>query len=114
MVKDSSDSRMELRQSLLPEGALFDLTESFPGEIDRVLRYGAADIYPHPWFTRIWIVQEVCLATNAVLLHGGREMDWADFSLAMNLLQATVGSYNNHIPARPAFERACPPCRVGF
>ena len=114
LAKDVSDSRMEMRQSLLREGALFNPTGPFPTnvEIERVFRYGISEIYTHPWFTRMWVVQEVCLATEAVLLHGGREMDWVDFSLAMNLLQVTVQSHNIPIPAPPAFERACELVRV--
>lgn len=54
----------------------------------------------------MWVVQEVCLASRAVLFHRGREMDWADFCLAMSLLQACVTTQNRIVPAPAAFERA--------
>ncbi len=111
---DKYNTSIELRQAILRQGQIFDPTGSYPdnAKMERVFRYGIAGVYTHPWFTRMWIVQEVCLATKAVLLHGGREMDWVDFSLAMNLLEATIKWHDTHIPAFPASERVCELVRV--
>ncbi|RDL33943.1 uncharacterized protein BP5553_08311 [Venustampulla echinocandica] len=47
-------------------------------------------IYGRPWFSRLWIVQEVALATKAVLCSGKLELDWMTFETAMTLLRESL------------------------
>ncbi|KAF2023052.1 HET-domain-containing protein, partial [Setomelanomma holmii] len=39
-------------------------------------------IYSNPWFTRLWVVQEVSLARRPKFLCGRHEMSWNDFERA--------------------------------
>jgi len=43
-------------------------------------------IYSRPWFTRIWIVQEVVLAREIVLFSGNTSIRWPVFAAAVSLL----------------------------
>jgi len=36
-----------------------------------------------PWWSRVWVVQEVALATDVLLVCGSQEMDWTTFCLAI-------------------------------
>jgi hypothetical protein len=105
---------VQLSQAILRESAMFRLVGSFfsNDEFERVFRYGIDEVYTNPWFTRMWVVQEVCLAPKAVLIHRGREMDWLDFSIAMTLLGAAVKDERRIIPAPAAFDIACELVRV--
>jgi hypothetical protein len=47
-------------------------------------------IYRMPWFTRMWIVQEVTLASHALLCCGTYEMDWVDFAIATKILMGAL------------------------
>lgn len=44
-----------------------------------------ANLTRKPWFTRLWIVQEICAARHAVLLAGDQTVPWVDFAGAMSL-----------------------------
>ncbi|KAI0160504.1 heterokaryon incompatibility protein-domain-containing protein [Xylariaceae sp. FL1272] len=35
-------------------------------------------VFSRPWFTRVWVVQELALSRNAVFLCGVHKMNWAD------------------------------------
>ena len=39
-----------------------------------------------PWFSRRWIVQEICNAREIILVFGPYELSWKDFSAALNTL----------------------------
>ena len=39
-----------------------------------------ASIYERPWFTRLWIIQEVALAQSARLFYGKEDLDFKDFA----------------------------------
>ena len=112
LVTETHD--LQLGLAILRESAIFRVVKSFfsNDEFERVLRYGIEEVYTNPWFTRMWIVQEVCLAPKAVLIHRGCEMDWLDFSMAMTLLGATIKDERRDIPAPAAFDRACELVRV--
>jgi len=59
----------------------------------RQVRLG--DILGRPWFTRLWIVQEVVLALEAVLHVGEHELGWDIFTTGMAVFaagKATTGS----------------------
>ena len=32
-----------------------------------------------PWFSRVWVLQEIGLASSAIVMSGKDEMDWFDF-----------------------------------
>jgi len=81
--------------------------------VEKILRHSLDKVYTNAWFTRMWIVQEVCLASEAVLCHRGQETDWTDFSKAMTLLHTIVDQLG--IPPMPkpsAFARALELVRI--
>ena len=49
-----------------------------------------------PWFSRRWVVQEIALATRAILYCGNAYVDWAEFADAVALFEA-VESENHTI-----------------
>jgi hypothetical protein len=45
------------------------------------------DLLEHPWFHRVWMIQEIGMASNHVQIHYGQEsFNWDDFVLAMAVL----------------------------
>jgi hypothetical protein len=52
--------------------------EMFPATVCDSLRV----LFSRPWFTRIWCVQEIRLAQDALVLWGDSNITWADLSLA--------------------------------
>lgn len=36
-------------------------------------------IIGHPWFTRVWTLQEIAMSTNTHVIRGNSSMDWDDF-----------------------------------
>ncbi|KAI1461666.1 heterokaryon incompatibility protein-domain-containing protein [Annulohypoxylon moriforme] len=44
--------------------------------------------FNHPWFHRVWIVQEAVLAQDAKILIGAWELDWKPFAEAVNVMDA--------------------------
>jgi len=56
--------------------------------LQRVKESHIQDLCGREWFTRLWIVQEVTLAKEAVLYRGSQYMGWERFVSAMTYLQA--------------------------
>lgn len=46
-------------------------------------------LFSRPWFSRVWIIQEIILSTSATILVGGDEVSWNDTSLAASHLTRT-------------------------
>ncbi|KAH7068336.1 heterokaryon incompatibility protein-domain-containing protein [Paraphoma chrysanthemicola] len=67
------------------------------------VRSGLSKLFKRPWFSRIWCLQEIRLATNALVLCGEHEIDWQDFGTTVSwffdqLIQYGVGkSYNDAV-----------------
>ena len=40
----------------------------------------------HPWFGRVWIIQEIALANQVSLRYGNMDLSWDNFILAMSVL----------------------------
>jgi hypothetical protein len=53
-------------------------------EIEKWQALGA--FLSRPWFSRVWILQEVILAPEALVQVGGNSMDWADLCTAVTFL----------------------------
>jgi hypothetical protein len=60
-------------------------------------------LYSHPWFTRMWTVQEAVLARRLAICHGENTLEWADFEKVMMLLKAVNDSINLPFPDMKAF-----------
>ncbi|KAN0112572.1 hypothetical protein V8E51_005523 [Hyaloscypha variabilis] len=48
---------------------------------------GLIDIMQRPWWDRVWVVQEVCLAREAKVIVGRSIMEWFQFTLVMFFLR---------------------------
>ncbi|EPE31525.1 hypothetical protein GLAREA_12281 [Glarea lozoyensis ATCC 20868] len=44
------------------------------------------ELLHHPWFSRIWVVQEVAVAPSAVILYGNQSFKWDYFTLLVDVL----------------------------
>ena len=44
--------------------------------------------YRQPWFTRVWIIQEVAVSTSAMVMYGKEEISWQKLGLASALILA--------------------------
>ena len=42
--------------------------------------------YRRPWFTRVWIIQEVAVSTSALIMYGKEEISWQKLGAASSLL----------------------------
>lgn len=52
------------------------------------------ELFLQPWFTRVWCIQEICLASSAVMIWGTSEFNWPD--VGMTALWIT---WHNHLVA---------------
>ena len=50
--------------------------------------------FQHPWFYRVWTVQEIAMAQDAVLVVGDWEIDWKSLSIALGYLYSTYHRYS--------------------
>jgi len=50
--------------------------------IQSALEADVGSIYRDPWFTRLWIVQEVSLSKHPLILCSGQEVPWKELELA--------------------------------
>lgn len=57
---------------------------------DNVLLYGTLALDQHPYWHRVWIMQELLLSSQRKILHGALELSWRDFSSLMHLCHVWV------------------------
>lgn len=68
-----------------------DKLNQLKSTLQSILDSGLLDIVALPWFSRVWIIQEIVLAQGATLQYGNAEMDWNDFQSVMRLLMGILG-----------------------
>ncbi|PMD15176.1 HET-domain-containing protein [Hyaloscypha hepaticicola] len=62
------------------------------------LRHAARDIISQPWFTRVWIFQELVMSRDPWIQYGEFRMKWDEFCEAIEFLKDRVnGTDGNHI-----------------
>ena len=44
------------------------------------------DLIDHPWFNRVWVVQEVVVARSVNILYGNQQLPWQLFIQVMDIL----------------------------
>ncbi|KAH6669023.1 heterokaryon incompatibility protein-domain-containing protein, partial [Halenospora varia] len=65
----------------------------------RVLQSAASAFLSKPWFSRVWILQEVAVAREALLMWGSETLDWRYFSAArFNALKLMPVDKSGKIP----------------
>lgn len=42
----------------------------------------------HPWFTRVWVIQEVAVARNVQVIYGWMSYEWADFAKLVDIFSS--------------------------
>ena len=66
-----------------------ELLEGKPAELSGTLVRSMCRLLGSEWFSRVWCVQEVCLAKKATLLIGSGSLPWETFTSA-------IGSWRKH------------------
>jgi hypothetical protein len=57
--------------------------------VELASRKALDDFYGRDWFTRLWILEEVVLASSVLFCCGSHELDWRSFVMATALLEAS-------------------------
>lgn len=77
-----------------------------------------AKLFERPYFQRVWVVQELAVASRAVARCGGLTIPWDRIEYVARLLVSTgwIRALKNvyGFKARPAFVRTISNCRLGF
>jgi hypothetical protein len=63
---------------------------------------GLRALFKRPWFTRVWCVQEICLAQDAIVYWGEHEIEWSEIGVTADWMigrQIRVLLDNNKIPS---------------
>ncbi|RDW75436.1 hypothetical protein BP6252_06578 [Coleophoma cylindrospora] len=76
------------------------------GVSDMIMSHGMNLIYERPWFTRLWTVQEVALASEVILCCGKDELDWTSFATVMSLLKSVLSRNGFDMRSSQAFLQA--------
>ncbi|KAK4099351.1 HET-domain-containing protein, partial [Parathielavia hyrcaniae] len=92
---DELDSNMALwtikrvlSASLHFEAPEEEMRDFFDDEWDRRAWRSMTKLFENPYFTRMWVVQEVVLGSNVEIHHGGRSLSWDAFSqVALQCIQ---------------------------
>ncbi|KAL9118904.1 MAG: hypothetical protein Q9187_004543 [Circinaria calcarea] len=77
-----------------------------------------AKLFERPYFQRVWVVQELAVASSAIARCGALTIPWDRIEYVARLLVSTgwIGSLKNvyGIKTRPAFVRTISNCRLSF
>ncbi|KAI1410990.1 HET-domain-containing protein [Hypoxylon sp. FL1857] len=109
--KDGSDEIMHwIRHSKLKQKDLKDLAKLSPSERLRTLPEAMAVFLARPWFSRVWVTQEVALNKNVIFVCGRKDV-WKNAFLTRILVAADIlhstgnetfpfhfGRFQNHRP----------------
>jgi Heterokaryon incompatibility protein (HET) len=82
----------------VPEPAQIEVDEELVAELEGKVWPAVADVFTRPYFGRIWIVQEVVLATKAIVICGSFEIAWEDFQNVSNVM-SLLGSMEKSLQA---------------
>jgi hypothetical protein len=85
----SSSSGSELKTLNAANIALDDM-QRLKSTFQSLLNSGLSDIVALPWFSRLWIIQEIVVSQRAVLHYSSDMLDWDDFQTIMRLLMAIL------------------------
>lgn len=60
-----------------------ELHEKFKAENRNQQRLAVIKLLDHPWFNRVWIIQEAAVANDVHILVGGHYLDWSELKACM-------------------------------
>lgn len=90
----ASDSRLIFGMAYLAIALLHELGHA-PRHVDLYRRYerhtlsinwrALLELFNNPWFTRVWIVQEVAVATEVTFIYGGFSFTWEAISAGIEV-----------------------------
>lgn len=84
MTDDSPDVAWNMLQAMAIRAALRDGNREIfsPGIMDGLLK-----VFRQPYWSRVWIIQEMCLAKEARILAGHHWLTWSDFKQFLLMLE---------------------------
>ena len=101
---DDSEPVFVYARSFQRQSTIADVYKMKHYIMDRNSRQKISLLYTDEYWNRAWIVQEVLLARHRLLLHGGHEIEWADFERIWNLSEFGIDlihcSPNEQFPAQ--------------
>lgn len=66
---------------------IYEIYEAFSLNDSRSYQWSAlATLLQHPWFARVWVVQEVVLSSNVQVHYGDETIDWAVIANALKMI----------------------------
>jgi hypothetical protein len=68
------------------------LPHTFDSEEKAFLALGK--LFNHPWFQRIWVVQEVVVAKTVHIMHDGASIDWDTLVPVVRMISSNVQVFN--------------------
>lgn len=89
-LKVSSGSSGSELKTLNTANIVPDDMQRLESTFQSLLSSGLSNIVALPWFSRLWIIQEIVVSQRAVLYHGGDMLDWDDFQTIIRLLMAIL------------------------
>jgi hypothetical protein len=87
----SDDAQLMPRLLTLLKGLIFmnnfsdaDLCKFFDGQTKSPSWLALVKLYQNPWFRRVWVIQEIAVATKVHVIYGGRYLDWMELVYTMS------------------------------
>lgn len=99
--ESDSDIGMDFISRLLDPGFLGD--DNWPSTYARGF-YALARLLERPWFSRIWVLQEVAYARNVILKCGDHELHFMDIVDACNIVKSKLGSIKRCLQNTPLYD----------
>jgi len=65
-----------------------------------VTKDGLRDVLNRPWFTRLWVLQEVCMGSQATIICGRETLDWKIFATAVTRISGQLKNVLRTHPER--------------
>jgi len=82
------DMLLELQKSVLHHNPIELLKRANVSPNEKDVR-AFLSILQRPWFRRVWVVQEVAMSRNSLLLCGAKTFDWSDLFSTIRFILAT-------------------------
>jgi hypothetical protein len=96
-----SDAAMEFVSHLLDPRFLSE--DNWPSTYARGF-YALAHLLERPWFSRVWVLQEVAYAKDVVIKCGQREVHFMDFMDACNIVKSKLSSIRHRLRNTPLYD----------
>jgi hypothetical protein len=99
--ESDSDVAMEFVSNLLDPRFLSE--DNWPSAYAHGF-YALAHLLERPWFSRVWVLQEVTCAKDVVIKCGQREVHFMDFMDACNIVKSKLSSIRDRLRNTPLYD----------